>query len=208
MRYNWLPTTPVLTRSNDFWRILDNPLLAGGYLTGYTSLAQANGLVYIQDPLAIGSEMITNGAFSSGASWTLGAGWTISGGAAHSAGGSVTALSQAAGLVLGNIYQVTYTVGNYVSGGVIVSLGGQQVGTVRTAAGTYTEQIPYNKTASDGSFYLYSGFGAAPAYLDVTNVSVKAVLGGVNGTPGITANGTTCSITSIVGGIITAATCI
>ncbi len=93
---------------------------------------------------ATSAKLVQNGTFATDVSWTKGVGWTISGGAAHAtAAADTTTLSQAKVLVAGTPYPYTYTVSNYVAGGVRIKLTGGTpvVGTTRTANGTYTETL-------------------------------------------------------------------
>ncbi len=87
------------------------------------------------------TDLIVNGTFDSGASWTAGTGWTISGGNATHASGILT-LDQTivAGLDEGDSYIVQYEV-LFTSGtGVTVSIGGT-AGTLRASAATFVETI-------------------------------------------------------------------
>tara|TARA_R110002153_G_scaffold3576_1_gene17174 strand:+ start:270 stop:2498 length:2229 start_codon:yes stop_codon:yes gene_type:complete len=93
---------------------------------------------------ADGTELVTNGTFASDTGWTKETGFTISGGKlVVDAGNSYTAYQSAAKtLVAGKRYFVKFTVSNYSSGGVKIRLGSDwQLGTSRTANGTYTEII-------------------------------------------------------------------
>lgn len=81
--------------------------------------------------IGFGSELISNGDFSSGSSgWTVGAGWSITIKATHIAGNSADLLSPSFSVVAGNLYRVLFTVSDYVAGDVFVNCedGGQDVG--------------------------------------------------------------------------------
>jgi hypothetical protein len=90
-----------------------------------------------------GEELITNGGFDTDSDWNKGAGWTISGGSLNGSSTTSTAFQINTGLVSGKIYEVVYTISNYVSGSVRIELGSGNVsvGSIRSANGTYIEYI-------------------------------------------------------------------
>lgn len=119
----------------------------------------------------LGPEIVTDGAFSSGANWTQGSGWTVSGnqGVGVSAAGFLWQSN--AGIVAGHTYQVTYTISGYSSGFMFVYLGGTvTLGTQRSANGTYTENI----TPTGGGELGFEPSGTPT--LNVSAFSVKEVL--------------------------------
>ena len=71
--------------------------------------------------------------------WTLDAGWTNVGGGLYSHAGAVDHISQNI-LVIGNWYEITYTVSG-VAGGTVQPYAGATAGTSRAADGTYTETL-------------------------------------------------------------------
>ena len=76
--------------------------------------------------------------------WTLGTGWTISGGLASSdasqgADADLT-MTPTPALLVGEVFEVTFTVSNYVAGNVTAVVGGTE-GTDRAANGTFVEEI-------------------------------------------------------------------
>lgn len=77
-------------------------------------------------------------------------------------------------------YEVTFTVANYVSGGVRIQIYGATtahlgVTTTRQAGGTFTEQITTNGAGSLSLVVRVNGTGASNTY-DITSLSIKKVL--------------------------------
>ncbi|MEH6721285.1 MAG: hypothetical protein V7704_20600 [Aurantimonas endophytica] len=88
-------------------------------------------------------ELVVNGAFAADTNWAKTGGWTISTGAARHAAGAEGVLSQGLTLFAGQQYSITYTVLDYVAGGVTPRLYGATLidGVTRFAAGTYTDVV-------------------------------------------------------------------
>lgn len=81
----------------------------------------------IQDGDATRTNLLLNGAFDSGSSWTLGTGWSVSGGkAAHVTGGSGS-LAQSASLLAGRNYRLLYSVSSRTAGDLRPRLNGGSV---------------------------------------------------------------------------------
>jgi hypothetical protein len=92
-------------------------------------------------PQYIGSELVTNGDFSTDSDWTKGTNATISGGTLSYAGGSGNGDTyQNVGLVVGKVYWGVFTVSNRTAGSVKLRQGGvSSGGTVGASAnGTYS----------------------------------------------------------------------
>lgn len=91
------------------------------------------------------------GAIGDGTGWTAGGDWAAASNEMHKASSAdttaVTLDTWAA--KVGHTYRVIYAVKSYASGGVKVTLGGVN-GTVRSADGTYTEDIVATSTAGLG----------------------------------------------------------
>jgi len=102
---------------------------------------------------------ITNGAFAAGTGWTAGANWSIADGKAVKASSAAVATLAHDTFVatVGHTYRTVYTVSGYASGGVAIGLGGAS-GTVRSADGTYTEDI--TATTVGGLAFTPSGTSA------------------------------------------------
>lgn len=116
----------------------------------------------------LGSELVTNGDFSTDSDWSKGTGWSIINGKARASGVSGSNnLTQSGILTAGKTYKITITVSEYVSGTVEVSAGASPRGEM-TGNGTYTF---YQVATPNTSFYIISQvFNGA-----VDNVSVKQV---------------------------------
>ena len=109
-----------------------------------------------------GSNVVVNGDFTTDSDWTKGTGWTISGGTANCDGTQTgtTSLTPALNNVVNNVtYIVEYTISNYTSGSISIKLGNTGYGVVRSANGTYTEEIkalattfPRSQINADASF--------------------------------------------------------
>ena len=151
-----------------WWRMGDATEPDADGTTGGT-----NNYIFDQADKTLGSELVTNGGFSSDSDWTKGTGWTISGGVASidgSQGGSVN-LQQNAGLVTGEVYEVTFDVVTRSAGQVRAIAGGNANGTWRSSTGTFTE---YLKSTNNASIYFKadSNFNGS-----IDNVSVKKLNG-------------------------------
>ena len=131
-----------------------------------TAGLQDTNLVQNGDFSELGSELVTNGDFATDSDWSKQAGWTITDGTANfvEAGGNRNIYQTI--LTVGKTYKLTYTVSNYVSGGVR-NISGPYV--TRTANGTYTEII---KTTTYDRLFPNC---LAGSQLSIDNVSVKEV---------------------------------
>jgi len=99
----------------------------------------------------LGSNLIANNpAFAADSGWTKGTGWTIGSGVATSdasqAGDSDLTQAPSTALTSGNVYQAVFEVTAYTAGNVTAVVGDQE-GTDRASAATFTEYI----TASSGA---------------------------------------------------------
>ena len=143
-------------------------------VTDDTDLPRINyeGFSY-QDVL--GSELITNGDFAVDSNWIKDTGWTISGGLLN----CNNSLSNNTRQLISSYstdkkYIITYTVSNYVSGGVKVNLG-YTTGTVRSANGTYTEERTFSDGGAFNGYLRIFSDGASEVSID--NVSLKEITG-------------------------------
>ena len=125
-------------------------------------------------PLELGGELVTNGGFDTDSDWIKDTGWSISGGSLNGSSTTTSVTQLNTGLVAGKMYQVVYTISNYVSGSVRIELGSANVsvGTIRSANGTYTEYIE----ALGDEQLIFDGISAFTGSID--SVSVKEVLSG------------------------------
>ena len=119
----------------------------------------------------LGPELVVDGGFDvdgGGGVWLATMGWNITGGKAVSPV-MIGDLYQSAVLTIGKTYTVTYTISDYLAG-TIKAQCGTGMGTVRTANGTYTEQI----TCASNTNFLLEGITSYPGKVD--NVSCKEVI--------------------------------
>lgn len=142
-------------------------------------------------PYKIGSAMapsvesVQNGDFAAGTGWTLGSGWAISGGKLTAT--AVTSLNdatqanvdQSSAITAGGLYRTTYTIDSISGGGVRVEVGGA-LGTWRTAAGTYTEDIVAT-SAGDIALAVTSTVTASIDDLSVKEIEVATIPSGGGG---------------------------
>ncbi len=97
--------------------------------------------VDIQVPM-LGAEKVTNGSFTGSATgWTLGSGWAYGTNNVTKNADGVGTLSQNVSAVVGEIYEVVYTVSAWTAGDFIVSLGGSSVGRVRRQASFMPDDV-------------------------------------------------------------------
>lgn len=121
-------------------------------------------------------ELLTNGDFASGGSgWTYDGAWTFVGGTAAVTDTAVNYLSQSIAFVNSASYTVTYTVVSISAGSSIRAafsgFSGNNNGTSRTSAGTYTETITASGSPIDFVMeFTPSGLGGSAT---IDNVSLK-----------------------------------
>ena len=120
-----------------------------------------------------GSELITNGDFSSDTAWVKGTGTTISGGSANFVNADGVSLYQSIGTQSGFV-KITFNVTDYTSGTLNVYSGGNQsVGSINVSAnalGTYTAYVDRN----GGNVNII--FGSSDNFIgSIDNVSVREV---------------------------------
>ena len=126
----------------------------------------------------VGSELITNGDFTTDSNWIKGAGWsidTVAGTASTDGTGNNNSISQLNVPLTAGSYELTYTILSISSGQIRPQFagGGQAIGLPRGAAGTYTEVIttPINLTA----FNMMSA-GGSGAVATIDNISIKRLI--------------------------------
>ena len=116
------------------------------------------------------ANLVTNHDFAVDANWTKGTGWSISGGKASNdgsfGGANSFLITSETDASVGDTYEVTFTVSNYVQGS-IKARAGQAGGTIRTANGTYTETMVATATETIRLHATNSFIGS------VDNVTVK-----------------------------------
>jgi len=122
--------------------------------------------------LVLGTELVTNGTFTSPADWTLGTGASIAGGVLAYAGGTSGTTSQSTVNQSGKTYVVTFTIVSRSAGSVRVRFGGNSDGTLQSAPGTFTL---YTKSLSNNSDILVETNSAFVGTID--NISVRELPG-------------------------------
>ena len=124
----------------------------------------------------IGSELVTNGDFATDSDWTKGTGWTISDNKGVAVLVNNTFLQQNQTTITNKTYKVVYTLSDYENGSVRFQFsggGGNTIGTVVSANGTYTEYI---KSTLDHTVYRFKGTSSEGGFTgSIDNVSVKEV---------------------------------
>ena len=142
-----------------------------------TPTAYAEDYLYsIKPAQSFGSELVTNGDFSTDSDWTKGTGWTISGGKAISNSAvAFQSLTQAGAISNSNgrTYKVKFTISDYSSGGVALYISGFINNSFFVFANGDYE---YNLTVSSGTsgnveFLTHSGGFIG----SIDNVSVKKI---------------------------------
>ena len=107
-----------------------------------------------------------------GQNWSFGSGWSMGDGVV-SLNSPTGNLDQSLTATSGSKYRVTFTISNYVSGDIRWRFTGtsNENGTLRSANGTYTEEITLTNSQS------IFRFPATGGVMDIDNVSVVEVLG-------------------------------
>ena len=142
---------------------------SGNHTTYITAVSTNDRFSITANPDFIGS--IDNVSVREvGQDWTLNTGWSIGEdkAVATSTANSIS-IYQNNTVEVGKTYKVTYTVADYVEGGIYVRVGSGVNGVVRFGNGTYTEYITQ---AGDNKLYLTT---YTTTTLSITNISVKEV---------------------------------
>lgn len=120
----------------------------------------------------LGSELVTNGGFDTDTAWTkLAAGNTIVSGVGRNIDAINTSGHYQSILTVGKTYKLIYTISNYVKGGIQVNDGLANVGTIKSANGTYSE------TFTSTSTVLIMSCSGSSTTCDIDNISVKELTG-------------------------------
>lgn len=114
----------------------------------------------IQDGDTTRENLLFNGGFDSGASWTAGAGWSISGGAAKHSAGSASSISQPISLSAGRFYRIAYTVAGITAGSVSARLEGgvSQNGAEKAGNGPVSDRIQATDNSTGFALAASTGF--------------------------------------------------
>ena len=142
----------------------------GGGLTGATWALDGSGRAYNEPTL--GSELVTNGDFSSATGWTTT--WTISGGAASTSGNS-RALQRSIGAVVGAWYQIGFDVLTYTTGFWYLSAAGLQ-GVSVTLSNTVANNLAVTVRAASTADLRFISDGSAGWTGTIDNVSAKSIV--------------------------------
>tara|TARA_R110000764_G_scaffold97759_2_gene181965 strand:- start:1463 stop:3550 length:2088 start_codon:yes stop_codon:yes gene_type:complete len=111
--------------------------------------------------------LVLNGVFDSPANWYANNNWSVANNKASSDGSSSASISQSSVTgTAGDVYSITYTVLSVTQGGYQAYIGGD-TGTLRTAAGTYTEIFTAIGTDRLRIYPTNDAIG------EITNVSVQ-----------------------------------
>jgi len=143
--------------------------------TPVTAVEQPVGLLLDKSKsLAVGSNVVINGNFSTDTVWSKGAGWTISGGAAQWGGGADAFLQQPIAITDG-WYKITFTVTGRTIGTVDLRVINNLSNSLYTAPTNGTFVVyGYGVTASANVAFRSVSLNAGAA---VSNVSVVSVAG-------------------------------
>lgn len=136
----------------------------------------------------VGNSLCLTPDFASDTNWTKGANWTIAAGVA-SAAAAVTALEQNVSVTKDQTYEITFTISNYVGGGVKAYVEGAVLGVERAANGTFSVMFVAAATGA----VAFGVFGSTAATLDVDDIILTVVtpgiVAGANGPDGWTFGG-------------------
>lgn len=145
-------------------------------------------------------ELVVNGNFDTDTAWTKSAGVTISGGQLNIAAVNGDIAYQSI-IAIGKRYKITYTI-TVVAGSIRSNFGGTggNTGLLRTASGTYTEELSSLSTNGNLVFFATSTFTGSVDNVSVTEIQplqtitngtkyLEAITAGVVATPNNTAYG-------------------
>ena len=145
----------------------------GEYLV---ACSYADGGIYQWDlDVAVGSDVVTNGAFAADSDWTKGTGWTIGAGVASFSGSSVAALSQVLTLVSGETYEIVFTLSGASAdeARVRVTTSGDVVD-LTFGSGTHTLRFAADATSATLSFEPADAVASAFSVDNVSAIKVPA----------------------------------
>jgi hypothetical protein len=168
-----------MANSQDFWGSYAGQLFVSttpqvnGYISQNWPGNNARWVATLQlTPVALGTELVTNGDFTTDANWTIGTGWEYDSDnkyMVHTAG--TASLSQSISLTEGDCYQVSYSLVECTSGSVAPRLA-DTLGSSQSLAGS----VVANLVAGSGS--LIELVPSQGFTVSVDNISVRKVNGG------------------------------
>lgn len=127
--------------------------------------------------LILGPEIITNGKFDSGASWSPGAGWAITGGKAVATAAAVgVPLQQVRGIGPAT-YRTQYTISGYTAGSVFLRVYGSGLSdcSARNSNGTFVQNLVVTNSPFSTGFRFVPSVSAFSGSID--DVSVRWIVG-------------------------------
>ena len=135
-----LITTPT-AHSNGKLHSIKGGAVADFDVVRGSAATRVNAEGLIEDISVLSGELVTNGDFSNGSTdWSLGTGWSVSDGKAISDGSQTTwsIATQNLNSNAGQLVEVSFTLSDYVSGGLYVATGISDPSILTNANGTYT----------------------------------------------------------------------
>lgn len=138
---SWFNECQQILAEDGYWRKTDVINVVSGIAT------------YNLMQTSTSADKILTGNFSSDANWTKGTGWTINATAIHATGNATALAETVSTVVVGETYELTYTIATVTTAGVLTpSAGGQtmipRVGLTTTTAVTYTELFTATTTGA------------------------------------------------------------
>jgi hypothetical protein len=173
---------PSLQIGNSNWAIKEDNLL--GYSTAGTRFVpqpitmtrasagtRVNSSGLVETVELLGSELVTNGSFTTDTDWTKGSNWTISGGSATSDGTDATSnLYQTVVDFTNKTFLVEGFASNVTQGFVYVSLGGSDLQIVVNSNGSFKHYVTISTANSTLFISARNNFIGS-----IDNISVKEV---------------------------------
>lgn len=154
-------------------------ITAGGSVVYASSVEEVGGLIHTRvlldmtdlkssttdlDIIGVeGADMITNGDWAADSDWDYGADWSFASNKADCAPGAGTIMQPAVPLtiVVGETYELTYTMSTYAAGACVASVGGTNF-TSRGSDASFTERV----VAADTENLLFTGNAAGDYQID------------------------------------------
>ena len=116
----------------------------------------------------IGRNVIVNGIFDADADWIKGLNWTIALGVLKATGVLTASNTRQLTLKVGETYEVTYTILNYVNGTIKIGTG-TNWGIGRSGNGTFTQIMV---CAGNTNFYILADVGGS---FEIDNVIAREI---------------------------------
>lgn len=136
--------------------------------TGEATYTNVNG--QILTAVDYGSDLVTNGLFSTDSDWTKGGNWSIGSGVATNTPAGFGALTQNIGAVNGKSYLIEFDL-THIAGALFLDIGSQAYSTSRNASGSYSVEITASGTSGLVYFTANASFEGS-----IDNVSIKEII--------------------------------